>query len=246
MFPDPAGIDLLIPLGSGSQFKDMELRYCLRSLERHASGVRRVVIVGQKPRWLSNAATHVPAPQFQAPKDARIALKVVFAFENGGLGDEVLFANDDYVFLKNFDARTVPDYQGGQLSNWIPKEGGLTRYQHTVKETEVALKLAKLPTFYYDIHVPIRYRKDRFLALKPWWEMSRKNARGFVVKSVYANNQRKKIPGPKLVDFKMAKYNPDTFQFPDRWVMSYGDGPLYDSFENELHKRFPEKSRFEL
>ena len=47
-------IDVVIPLGTGSRWQDNELRYCLRSIEKNLSGVNEVVIVGEKPKWLTN------------------------------------------------------------------------------------------------------------------------------------------------------------------------------------------------
>lgn len=250
---DPQGIDVVIPLGVGSKFRDMELRYCLRSLERYGRGVRRVVIVGQKPKWLSAAATHVACPWIDAPKDARIALKTLWTFENSDVSDEILFANDDYFFLGDFDARTVAPYQRGNLLDFaLPKEGEQSAYEKILEATYEALSLGKLPTYHYDIHVPIRYRRDVFVSLKPWWEKSRKSTNGLVVKSIYGNFTNDTLPGPHLADFKLASFSnePDfetlLAKFPDRWVISYADQPLYQGFETVLFNRFPAKSRFEL
>ena len=251
---DPHGIDVMIPLGTGSQFKNLELRYCLRSLERYGRGIRRVVIVGEKPKWLSEAATHIYCPYFDGPKDARIAFKTLWAFEHTDLSNEILFANDDYIFREIFDVRQVPPYQRGTLLDAANRHDGTPSDYHAIlKATHDLLLLAKLPAYFYDIHVPIRYRRDKFVELKPWWEKARTAHNGLVIKSIYANATCRNIIGPYLGDCKIGEYttadNLDRIlakQFPKRFMISYGDGPLYDNFEEWLYRHFPTKSRFEI
>lgn len=243
IIPDPNGIDIVIPLGRGSQFKNLELRYCLRSLEKHARGVRRIVIVGEKPKYLSNQAVHFFCPHFECNKDARISLKVAWAFENCDLTEEVLFANDDFVFLKDFDAREVPYYQRGQLN----PEKLSTIYHRVLRETHDELAKAKKPTLNYDLHHPIRFRRAEYLKLRPWWELSSKSKVGFAQKSIYSNLTLRK-PGPRLDDCKFQTYKGETealAKIEGRDVFSYGDQPLYESFELFLYKLFPQQSRFE-
>jgi hypothetical protein len=253
---DPGGIDVVIPLGSGSRFKDLELRYCLRSLERYARGVRRVVIVGQQPKWLSDQATHVFCPYFDGAKDARIAHKMLWTFEQVDTTREILFANDDYVFLKEFDVREVPPYQKGTLWDASQPKAGHGEpgfYQQVLRATHDLLVLGKLNAYHYDIHVPIRYVREHFIALRPWWDKSKATRNGLVVKSIYANVTRRGIPpGPYLPDFKLARFTNveevDALlaRYPGRFCLSYSDRPLYENFETWLYGRFPVKSRFEL
>ena len=251
---DDKGIDVVIPLGNGSKFRDCELRYCLRSLERHATGIRRVVIIGHRPKWLSHRATHIACPHFDGPKDSRIALKTLWAFERTDISNEVLFANDDYVFLEPFDVRLVPPYQRGPLLTAATPAPGVAqnKYQKLLQATHELLLLGKLPALDYDIHVPIRYVREKFIGLKPWWDKSKASRTGYVVKSIYGNATRKTVPGPFLPDFKLGLYkSPEEFEallarFPGRFCISYGDRPLYDNFETWLYNRFPVKSRFEL
>lgn len=248
---DPNGIDAVIPLGRGSPFRNAELRYCLRSLERHAKGIQRVVIVGNDPKFLSSRGVkHVHCPYFDTNKEARIALKVLWAFQNVDLSDEILFLNDDYVFLQAFDAKKVRPYQKGPLSESArPREGKeRTTYQKTLLATHEALKGAKLPAWHYDLHVPIRYRRDKFVALQPWWDKSRSTKDGLVAKSLYGNNVFKPVPGPRWTDLKTAASSEADIlkKTEGRWVFSYSDRAMYGGLEKVLHSWFPDKSRFEI
>jgi hypothetical protein len=241
-------------LGSGSQFKDLELRYCLRSLEKFGRGIRRVVIIGQRPKWLSDAAVHIFCPYFDGPKDARIAFKTLWAFQHTDISDEILFANDDYVFMAPFDVRLVPPYQRGTLLDAANRhDGNPSDYHQILKATHDLLTFAKLPADFYDIHVPIRYVREKFIALRPWWDKAKAAKNGLVIKSIYSNVTRKGLAGPFLADCKVGEFTTaDALdrilakQFPGRFVMSYSDTPLYDNFEEWLYRHFPAKSRFEV
>ena len=37
-----------------SRYGDLELRYCMRSIERHLKGVGEVFLLGKAPAWLQN------------------------------------------------------------------------------------------------------------------------------------------------------------------------------------------------
>lgn len=258
---DPKGIDFVIPLGRGSQFSNCELRYCLRSLERYAKGVRRVVIVGHDPGFLSDKVTVLPCPDFPISKEARIAVKVQWAFENHNLSDEILFGNDDYFFTQEFDARTVPFFQRGTLledatrhktllapgETWRPDPA-----QILLQATHDALVQAKMPAFSYELHFPIRYQRKIYCEkLNHWWELSGKAQFGIAPKSVYGNYVCRKKPGPFRKDLKLARYFGEAdvakrlAEIPERCCFSYGDQAIYEGFELWLYNRFPEKSQFE-
>lgn len=251
---DPNGIDVLVPLGRGSQFRNAELKYALRSLGRFAKGVRRVVVVGSDPKFLASSkrsVEHFPCPWFDTNKEARIALKVQWAFNNIDLTDDVLFINDDYVFLKEFDVRKVKPFQRGKLLDSATRrllpDGNKTAYQKSLLATHEALTEAELPAFHYDIHVPIIYNRKKFLGLSDWWTKSQRSKAGLVAKSVYSNNFNKK-PGPKWSDFKLARKITEEelkLKLGDRWVFSYSDRAMLGGLERILYKWFPEKSRFE-
>jgi hypothetical protein len=254
---DPNGIDVVVPLGRGSNYRNVELRYFLRSLEKYAKGFRRVIILGENPKFLSTRrAEYHPIRQFPFGKATRIALKTLWAFENLDLTEEVLFCNDDYVFVKSFDVRKVPNYQRGDLFErsqiqlrqvppgqvWQPDP-----YQKLLRETAEALKAAGKPTLDYDLHVPNIYRKTEFLSLKPWWEKSKTYKVGLVVKSVYGNNIFP-TPGPRLRDLKLGKWRSHQHLLAavhDRFVFSYGDAALESGLETSLFKMFPNFSSFE-
>lgn len=249
---DPNGIDVVVPLGNGSKFRNCELRYFLRSLEKYAKGVRGVVILGDDPHFLKGGAKRCPTPFTNFNKEARIMHKILWAFENVPLTDKILFANDDYVFNKPFDVREVKSYHRGTLMSWAtPKEPEAKRngYQEALYQTHLALTKAKLPAFDYDCHVPIVFDRKRFLSLRPWFDLQRTTKpTGLVGKSLYGNNINRPVPGPQIKDCKFYTYTDAAWVdsvIEDRWQFSYSDKALYRGFEKYLFKRFPNPSQFE-
>jgi len=173
-------IDILLPLGPGSlNGDDRELRYCLRSIEKHAKGLRRVWIVGHRPRWgrESDAVRFVERAEFDAPKESRISLKVLWAFENLDVTETVAFWNDDYVLTKDTDLPLIPNYYSGGLWTKRRSPWGAAR-----RATRAALIAAGLSARNYDIHVPILFEREKYIALGSWW------SKGYVGKSVYGNH----------------------------------------------------------
>lgn len=243
-------LDVVVPLGRGSQLRNCELRYFFRSLEKYARGIRRVVIVGDEaPHFLSGDVVFLQAPELPFCKEARIALKTQWAFENFDLTDEVLFCNDDYLFLKPFDARTVPYFQRGPLLEWVAIQQQKV-LKEVLQDTHDALVAKNLPALSYELHCPIRYRRDIYCGkLGDWWTAASKSRLGIGSRSVYGNFIQE--PSPFLKDFKMINYLGEKklaqwiADVPDRFCMSYSDDAIWTGFQEWLEKHFGSESRFE-
>lgn len=243
-------LDILIPLGDGSAWgNNNELRYCLRSIERYASGFDRIFVVGENPEFLSeNGAVRFCAiPEIEANKEARIASKILRAFEQTDIADDAVMFNDDYVLTAPIDLRALPFYHRGELSSAIPCQGSVL-YRAALGDTIRALRQSGRPTLHYDVHMPMILNRQRFVGLRDWWTRSEKSWQGFVCKSIYANNQDD-IDSQFTVDCKLQYGD---FKGPvideivrNRWIFSYADGALTDNLKRWLAKRFPLKCKAE-
>lgn len=236
-------IDILLPLGPGSHHNDIELRYALRSIERYAVNLRRVVVIGAIPAWLRETDRVLPVPlrEFRCNKAARIARKVSYAFERLDVTDTIAFWNDDYVLLRDRDLTTIPDHYRGLL--WRQgNDGWSTLLNHTAR----TLHAAGLPQRHYDIHVPILYERDKWLAINDWWKRCRNDSRGLVAKSIYGNNHCT-ATAVSTSDCKLKatwRARVDSVA-AHRWVLSYGDVALRTGLTRWLAKRFPDPSACE-
>jgi len=88
-------MNILIPLGDGSKWKNNELRYCLRGLEMYCRDLGQVIISGEKPDWIQNII-HVPCKDEHSPTLSIWNKTLAGSKET----DEFLFCNDDYFFFK--------------------------------------------------------------------------------------------------------------------------------------------------
>jgi SAM-dependent methyltransferase len=242
--PPPGPIDILLPLGPGSRYGDIELRIALRSIDQYASGLRRVVVVASRvPPWLreTDQVKIVHRKEFRCNKAARISQKVRWAFERLDITETVAFWNDDYVLTAPVDIRRIPSYYRGNL--WRSgRDGWATLLNHTAS----VLRDAGRPQRHYDIHVPILFERAKFLGINDWWDRSRADRRGYVMKSIYGNihchgtsqttkDCKVKADWKKRIG-RVAKR---------RWVISYGDAALGTGLDRWLKSRYPKPSAAE-
>lgn len=238
-------MDVVIPLGRSSCWRNNELRICLRSIEKFGTGFDRIFVIGEQPGFLSNRVSFHQVPEIRGNKEARIAFKIRWAFRKTDIADDAVMFNDDFVLNAPTDLSQLGYYQRGPLGEAIVKQHNPT-YRNSLFATHKALRAAGKPDLHYDIHVPMIYRREQFLGLEAWWQRSLKDRHGFVVKSTYANNVLPE-PGPYMEDCKLKKFNAEHVEkkIAGRFVYSYGDLALQTGLKAWLQKRFPDKSSYE-
>jgi hypothetical protein len=242
-------IDIVIPLGSGSKHRNAELRFALRSIERFALGVRRVVVLGVDPGFLSDDVWHVPCDDVEGNKEYRIAAKFLWAFENvPGLSPVVAMWNDDYVLTREVDVRELKLEHRGSLADAAARHHN-QRYSAALALTASELRRENLDIYHYDIHRPVLYDGKFFISLLPWWIKSGRSGCGMVVKSVYGNNWLAgRDPGEQVRDCKLTGFRSAARvrrRIRHRWVFSYSDRALERGLYEWLRGEFPRKSVFE-
>jgi len=234
-------MEVVYLLGKGSPFNNEELRYSLRSLYHFGQNVSKVIIVGEKPDFLDySLITHIPFKE-EGPKDYRIAKKIEHVCREGIVSGDFLFMNDDFFFLKPFDAANFPFFHKGPLLIGEPK----TAYQHQLKITRDYLIEKNKPTNHFDVHTPIVYNSENFLKLSSIWEESKKT-HGFVVKSIYANWFN--ITGTTYHDIKLKQLvtATDHNRLRNAFMFSIYDAAWKTGVYAFLQKKFPNPSKYEL
>lgn len=229
-------IDIVIPLGKGSKHNNLELRYCLRGIERHLKNYGNIYLVGEKPDFVTNVV-HVPCPDVYPVPDYNIANKISAAFYNQpNITDDVLFFNDDHYLLSDFDAPTFPYFYEKTCEDYVKTKGD-SGYGRRVKQTLKHLKAKNLPTKYFDVHTPILYKKWPYV-YHVITHINWKDNKGITLKSLYANSLN--IKGTEYQDQKLniAPTEPvkilSSFSFMSQSMIRF------------LEKTFPEKSKFEI
>ncbi|MCA1759908.1 MAG: hypothetical protein LC658_09080, partial [Bacteroidales bacterium] len=157
-------VDLVYVVGTGSQWKDNELRFSLRSVSKNLSNVGKIFIVGHCPEFLENVI-YIPAADIFNPSvnaDGNMTHKLLLACNDKRLSDNFLFMNDDFIINQQVSAPHIP---------WMHKEDMATQpgsywktqfYRHRLKRTFDVLKERNLPTIQYDYHAPMLMNKTLF------------------------------------------------------------------------------------
>jgi hypothetical protein len=251
-------VDILIPLGLGTAWQNNELRYCLRSIEKFATGFDRIFIVGDDPGFLNCRGSRAgcagdtpvicfhPCADIERNKQARIAHKIFWTFQETDISDDAVLFNDDYVLNEPVDLRRLLPYHRGSLAAAAVRQDDPC-YKACLIETLEALEAAGKPSLHYDIHVPTILRRAEFLALDTWWQRSYRSKNGLVVKSTYANNTLP-VPGPFIRDCKFRHHYSaeDINSFTrGRFVFSYCDEGLTPIMKELLCQRFPARCQWE-
>lgn len=234
---------IVIPLGRGSRNNDLELRYCLRSAEKHLTGYGDVFIIGEKPEWLRNVV-HIPCPDQgdkSYDKERNIFHKIMAACAYDRVSDDFLFMNDDHFLLQDYEAGKFPYYCHGWLSGFMT----VTDYKHTIWNTIDWLRPLGHECLYFDIHCPIVYNKEKFnwcLSDADWTKHF-----GYCIKTGYGNS----VEGLNAIEYPDLKineaYSADKIRklITGRAWFSIGDKAFNGEIKKVLQELYPHKSRYE-
>jgi Stealth protein CR2, conserved region 2 len=175
-------VDIVFPIrNAGSFWNNNELRYSLRSIEKHLHGYRKIWIIGERPLWLTKNIIHIPHPDDFIYPARNIYAKIKKACQYQELSENFLFFNDDHFLLSDFNASEFPYFYRGNLKDVKNN----TVYQETVNNTIRSLESRNLPTLDFDTHTPILYNKARFIEITDKYHWHREHA--FCIKSIYCN-----------------------------------------------------------
>lgn len=108
--------DIIIPLGNGSEYDNDELRILLRSIERNAKGLKRVIIASQYcPQWVDREQVTVLeiADALKHNKDGNLEYKVLQAIQRCDVR-RFTFCADDNVFVMPVTLSAIPKMHTGR------------------------------------------------------------------------------------------------------------------------------------
>lgn len=233
-------MNIIIPLGHGSHWQDNELRYCLRSIEKHLSGWDKIIIVGRLPDWIkqNDSLVFIPAKDRTGTKhkEENIHNKILKAIDSAG--DSFLFMNDDHFLVQDFEAQIFPYHHKGLLSAAIPATNPHNAYIKTLQSTKKVCG----DVFNYDTHCPIIYESKKYKSSMPL----NFPPYGYALKTMYCH--RNKIEGSFYPDYKMGKIEcmDDTIKsISARPYFSIGNRAIGEEMLIVLNGLYPVPSRFE-
>jgi hypothetical protein len=177
-------LTMMYILGNGSTHYNEELRFSLRTVADFCPQIKRLILVGENPNFLSEKVEYHKVDEVKGNKEYRIAMKIINGIKASNLKGDFVFMNDDFFFLKPQNFTNYPNYCKGNLFRDNQK---IEHYQKALQDTHDYLKSIGKTTHHFDIHYPIIYNAQKFLKLMPHFEQSRLTTNGMVVKSLYGN-----------------------------------------------------------
>lgn len=240
-------IDIFYPLGGGSFWNNNELRYSLRSVEKHLKNYGNVYIIGRKPDWIQNVI-HIPHEDATPFKEKNIFVKILMACEMfTEMSERFLFMNDDHFLLENSNAELFPYYYKCPLETTLQRVTA-GKYHRALLATYNELVFNDKPTLNFDGHIPIIYEKSRVRELRTMYPWDRYDT-GFVMKSLYANTFNcEPVPeydcklNTEMLPYQILDY------IAGKKCFSIGNPillPTPDNFEVAIKQLYPNPSRYE-
>lgn len=222
-----------------------EIKYSLRSIEKHLTGFRNLYIVGDDPGIFKDVTILVQPNSHKANRARCIYDRILRACKEEGVSDHFLYNSDDIFLLQNFEAIDMPYYYCNTLTDTYQKASKENSYRKYVEVTLNALQEKGLPLINFNGHSPIVYHKELFIDImgRYNWE----GPKGYISKSLYCNTL--KIPGEFLKDIKI--FTPKTktaiMRKIDNSPMLSTDAPAINARMREVFEElYPKPSRWEL
>ena len=212
----------------------VELRFALRSIEKHLTGFDNLVIIGAPPDWYNGEFKE--AKDYNHRKQFSIYQKLLVACENKSVSPNFIMWNDDHFLLKDKMVLQIMNWYDGHLKETVNKNHGI-RYKEAIANT-----LQLIPEgLNYDIHTPCIYNKAVFYSLF----MDRTDE--ICIKSYYFN-KTKEFQQP-MKDFKINQLlSKEAIKelIKDRLFFSTSTNGMKKPMIELLNELFPNKSRWEL
>jgi hypothetical protein len=245
-------IDIVYFLTQQTFYEHRELRYSLRSLEKHVADVGQVFVVGAAPVWPISGVIHIPeCDPYEVNRDANIIHKMRIACRNQEISRPFLFVNDDHYFSRDCRAGEFPYYHKGEIRAAASSN---REYNRRLGNTRRLLEEKGLGTLNFDVHTPILIDPARFLAAFEGWDWADEEGPGVVMKSVYGNSclVAQASPPADIVYLPDCKLTVRTGGQVNFWVAQLQERPCWSSGNyiprlvgEILEKMYPEPSKFE-
>lgn len=227
-----------------SDWREQELKYSLRSVEKFMKNYRDIYIIGEIPPFINvDKIKFIPFETPEVYKEHRIMLKFLRACEIPEISKQFLMMNDDYFLVRPIDAANVPYYYDRPLNEKILERKSEDKYYVSMFNTFNVLRDIVRNPKYFDIHYPMKYDKEMFPAIMNSFDWNIKA--GYVVKSLYANLAG--IQGKKKIDRKIMK------DMPFEKLLTYiSTTDLFSTFGMNralvrlIHKLYPLPSIYEV
>lgn len=236
-------MDVVYSFRYDSKAYNKQLKYSLRSVEKHLKGVRRVFVIGFPPQM--PGVIHVEHTDlFSAAKN--ILSKIMRAVDHVGVSEDFLYMADDHYLLQDVNIQDYPYYVNGTLTELLRTQK--MGYGQIIKNTIKALAPMNSQQN-YNVHCPIIFNKAKLIELSKAYDF--KAPLGFLTKSLYMNHFASQFKPEQIKSMKDCKLrtNFEVFEIlkriEGRDCFSTGHEWECPNIVKVLEKLYPEKSKYE-
>lgn len=239
-------MNIVIPLGK-SKIDFSDLRYCLRSIEKHVYGYDEIIIVGEIPTWIQGVI-HIPCSDSSDKKfkERNILNKIKAAcISDKNEGDDFFFFNDDFVVLNDINANNYPYYYKGTCKESYEINFGKD-YRKTMYHTMRFIEDRGFKDKNFDSHCPIVYNKKNFLSTFDNDCIDFNIPFGYGIKTIYSLCNR--VNGVYMTDCKFqSEVDLESFKRKSegRHIISHNEIAMKRGLGLILESLFPKKSSYE-
>lgn len=257
----PGTVDVVYILGRGSTWQNNEIRYSIRSFEKHFKDLRNIVIVGEKPSFV-RGAIHIPASdKMNVNKDCRMAIKIKAACKDPRVSENFILCTDDTMLLKDLGFEDFTGWHEGRMLYDAEKDmADHKRYAENEKNTDpsrwfefvyntgVELEKRGLPDNNYDrAHCPQPVNKEEFLQVISEWDMENNQ---YTISNIYNNSSKlfegKNIDGKNLKVYGHLSMEQLKEVAKDKYCINMNDNGLNEAMRQFLLTVFPNPSKHEI
>jgi len=236
------GIDVVYPLGNSKTWGDNELRFSIRSVQKHFKDLRHIVIVGRKPRWLKNCI-HIKALDNESYRDANLIKKMILAAQDKYVSDQFIWAADDKFLCEDVTFDELCGCHMGPISYLNP-----TEWEKWSINTREELKKRNLPyNDYNHAHAFQPVDSKEFLGVIAKWNWKKKNYTG---SNIY-NNSTEIFSGIDCSDIHTKIYQPLGHAeiiklLHGKKSFNINSEGLNRAMKDTLAQLFPERTNYEV
>lgn len=234
-----------------------ELKYVLRSIDRHAKFRFQLCIVGDLPDWVNpNKILHLNPVISQRdvnPKAFNVIDKLKYVAHHDEVDERILLMYDDIVFLRDIRLDDIKELIALQElpSSEDFKTDASTVWKMIIINTMRALQRNNLPYNNYETHLPRLFEKERMQNVFKLFGFTK---RAYCFPTIYYNYYYS-VPDRFLNsnpgDIKAGIYfqkdldNLQTLIGNNKWL-NWGEKFWVQELKEILRETFPEKGKYEL
>lgn len=170
---------LIIPYVSSLASGD-ELRYALRSWAQNFD-LSNVVIIGDRPTWISDSITHIPHKRFSTNPQIDVADKIYQVCNSDIVSEKFIWSNDDIYLIK----KTLLENIEKLRAMGVFKQKGLSNGIYRANSLNTMRALSDLNSVYdYATHTPFVFEKAK---MKSIIEDFKCREEGHLISTLYFN-----------------------------------------------------------